>query len=330
MVEKILILPILGGFFISLFSLPFWIKRAKRANLVGRDIHKLDKREVAEAGGISVLIGFVLGVLSYIAIRTFILNYTETTIEIFALLCTILIVGFIGFIDDVVGWKIGLGKKTRILLLIFAAVPLMVINAGQSMMIGVELGLFYPLLFIPLGIVGAAATFNFIAGYNGLETSQGIIILSALALVTGLKGNSWLSLICFIMVACLIAFYLFNKWPARVFPGDVLTYSVGALIAIIAILGNVEKIAVFFFIPYILETILKVRGGLKKESFGKLEEDGSLSLRYSKFYGLEHIAIYLLKKYNEKATEINVVRLINLFQLGIIILGLFLFKGGLF
>ena len=150
MVEKILILPILGGFFISLFSLPFWIKRAKRANLVGRDIHKLDKREVAEAGGISVLIGFVLGVLSYIAIRTFILNYTETTIEIFALLCTILIVGFIGFIDDVVGWKIGLGKKTRILLLIFAAVPLMVINAGQSMMIGVELGLFYPLLFIPL------------------------------------------------------------------------------------------------------------------------------------------------------------------------------------
>ena len=64
------------------------------------------------------------------------------------------------------------------------------------------------------------------------------------------------------MVGALIGFYIYNKFPAKVFPGDILTYSVGALIAGMAILGNFEKIAVFVFIPYIIETILKSRGKL--------------------------------------------------------------------
>jgi len=330
MVENVLFAPILFGFLASLLSIPIWIKRAKKADLVGKDMHKLDKKDVVEAGGISVLFGFVLGVLSYVAINTFILKTDTTTVEIFTLLSSILIIGFIGFVDDILGWRIGLTRKVRILFLILAAIPLMVINAGESITLGVEIGLLYPLFFIPLGIVGAAATFNFIAGYNGLESSQGILILSALALVTWLTGNSWLSIICLIMVVCLLAFYIFNKYPAKVFPGDVLTYPVGALIAIVAILGNIEKIAVFFFIPYIIETGLKVRGNVRKQSFAKLKEDGSLDVPYEKFYGIEHIAIYFLKKIKDKVSERDVVYLINLFQLLVILAGFILFRGVLF
>ena len=129
------------------------------------------------------------------------------------------------------------------------------------------------------------------------------------------------------MVASLLSFYLFNKYPAKVFPGDVLTYSIGSMIALITILGNIEKIAVFFFIPYILETGLKARGKLKKESFAKVKEDGSLDMPYEKIYGLEHLAIYLLKKMKRsgKVYEKEVVYLINLFQITIILLGFVLF-----
>ena len=234
------------------------------------DMHKLkNPKNVAGSGGLIVILGFVIGVLSYIAIKTFILRTNITTVEIFALLTTTLIAGFVGFIDDIFGWiRGGLSVKFRIVLLLFASIPLMVINAGTSEMIGINFGLLYPIFFIPLGIIGASTTFNFIAGYNGLETSQGILILSALALVAWLIGSSWLSLICLVMVSCLIAFYVFNKYPAKIFPGNILTYSTGALIAIVAILGNIEKIAVFFFIPYIIETGLKLRGRLKKYSFG--------------------------------------------------------------
>jgi hypothetical protein len=63
-----------------------------------------------------------------------------------------------------------------------------------------------------------------------------------------------------------------------------------------AILGNMEKIAIFFFIPYIVEVILKSRGRLKKESFAKPNKDNSLEMPYNKIYGLEHFAIWALKK----------------------------------
>lgn len=329
--EPLLILPLLVGFFLTLFFVPIWIKRAKNAGFVGKDIHKIQKKDVAEIGGISTLIGFILGVLFYVAIKTFYFKTTENLIEIFALLNVILMASFIGLSDDILGWKIGLNKKVRIFLLIFASIPLIVINAGESEMIGIEFGLIYPLFFIPLGVVGASATYNFLAGVNGLEASQGILILSALSLAAWLSGNSWLSLISLIMVFCLSAFHIYNKYPAEIFPGDTMTYSIGAIIGSIAILGNIEKIAVFFFIPYIIETVLKVRGKLKKESFLKLEKDGSLEMPYEKVYSLTHLSLFILKKIkpNKKVYEKEIVWLINFFQIVIIILGFVLFGKGL-
>jgi UDP-N-acetylglucosamine--dolichyl-phosphate N-acetylglucosaminephosphotransferase len=323
--DVLIIITIVISFLCSFLVLPLWIKKAKKIKLVGRDIHKTKETFIAEAGGINVLLGFVLGVLFYIAVNTFYFKSMEYVTEIFALLCSVLIISFISLIDDIMGWKIGLSRKSRLILTLLSAIPLMVINAGESSMLNIELGLLYPLLLIPLGIVATSTTFNFIAGYNGLESSQGILILSALGIVTYITGNSWLSVIAFCMVASLIAFYFFNKFPAKVFPGDSLTYPVGAMIGIIAILGNIEKIAVFFFIPYIIEVILKSRGKLKKESFAKLNKDQSLNLPYKKIYGIEHFMIYLISKIKSKVYERDVVYAINLFQIIIILLGVLLF-----
>ncbi|VVB82174.1 Phospho-N-acetylmuramoyl-pentapeptide-transferase [uncultured archaeon] len=330
--ELRLLIPIILGFLATFLSLPVWIKRAKQVGLAGKDMNKNSKEELAEAGGICVVMGFILGILVYIAIKTFFFKSNDNVIEIFSLLSTILIISFIGFTDDILGWKIGLTKSVRILLLIFASFPLIVINSGQFQLMGISVGLIYPLFIVPLAIVGASSTFNFLAGYNGLETSQGILILSALSIIAFLNGNSWISMVGFIIVACLIAFYLFNKYPAKIFPGDILTYSVGALIAIIAILAKIELIAFFFFIPYILETILKIRGKLKKESFAKVNSDDSLEMPYEKVYGLEHLAILILKKIkpSKKVYEKDVVYLINLFQILIISLGFIIFRGQIF
>ena len=66
---------------------------------------------------------------------------------------------------------------------------------------------------------------------------------------------------------------------------------------------------------------------MKKQSFGKPNEDGSLEMPYEKIYGLEHLAIYILKKIkpSKKVYENDVVSLINLFQIIIIIIGFVLF-----
>ncbi|MEA3414262.1 MAG: glycosyl transferase family 4 [Nanoarchaeota archaeon] len=312
------------SFLITIFVVPIWIRRAKAENMVGRDIHKKGKPKVAEGGGIVVLIGFVVSIMAYIGIRTFIFQDQTHLIEIFGLLGVLLLASIVGIFDDLLGWKRGLSQRARLVLIFFSAVPLMVLGAGDFSILGYQIGILYPLILIPLGIIGATTTFNFLAGYNGLETSQGIILLSGLTIVTFITGNWWLSLISACMIAALIAFYFFNKYPAKVFPGDILTYSVGALIACIAILGNIELIALFFFIPYLLEILLKLRGKLKKQSFGKLEKDGSLSIKEG-IYGLEHLAIWFLKKIKGKAYEWEVPIVINVFQILVIVLGLIWF-----
>jgi len=327
--NPLLLIAILTSFFCTFLAMPFWIRKAKEYGLVWEDVHKQSQsKNISGSGGVVLIFGFTLGVLLYIAINTFYFNSTENLIEIFVLLSSLFLVSGIALIDDLFGWQHGgLSKRARIIFVIFAAIPLMVINAGESSMMGIEFGIFYPLLLIPLGILGATTTFNFLAGYNGLEAGQGIIILSALSIVTYLTGNSWLSVIGLCMVASLFAFYIFNHYPAKVFPGDVLTYSVGALIAIMAILGNIEKIALFFFIPYFIEVGLKVRGKLEKQSFGKLNNTGGIELPYKKIYGLEHLSILLLKKIkpNKKVQEKEIVWLIHVFQIVIIILGFLLF-----
>ncbi len=330
-----LIIPILISFFVALFLLPRWIERAKKFGLVGTDMNKYKGNGVAEAGGIVVVTGFVLGILFYVAIETFYIKSTIHLIEIFALLSSILMLSLIGLIDGLLGWKVGLTKRFRIFACVLAAIPLIVINAGQDSItlpfLGlVNLGLIYPIILVPLGIAATSTTFNFLAGFNGLEAGQGIIIIGALSMVAYFTGNSWLALIGLCMIVALFAFLFYNFFPARVFPGDVLTYPLGGLIAIMAILGNFEKIAVFFFIPNIIEVVLKGSGKFVKQSFGKPMKDGSLELRYNKIYGLEHLSIYIMKKIGISPTEKRVVYSIWAFQIVIVLLGFMIFKKGIF
>ena len=333
--EPILILPLLVSFLVCFLMIPSWIKRAKKAGLEGKDMNKYNGPKVAEAGGVIVVTGFIIGVLIYVALRTFYFKETGDLIKIFALLCSVIIIAFIGMIDDILGWKIGLSKKIRLILVLFGAIPLIVINAGHPTvafpLIGeVSLGWIYSLIFIPLVIVGTSTTFNFLAGFNGLEAGQGIIILSFMSLIAYLTGSSWLAVIGMIMVFSLMAFYYYNKVPAKIFPGDVLTYPVGAMIGIMAILGNFERIALVIFIPYILEVILKCRGKLNKESFAVPQKDGTIKMPYEKIYGLTHLAVAILKRFKKDVREKDVVYLILLFQIAICVLSLMIFRGALF
>tara|TARA_Y100000034_G_scaffold136953_1_gene217553 strand:- start:9545 stop:10558 length:1014 start_codon:yes stop_codon:yes gene_type:complete len=336
--EIILFSSIFISFLLTLLTLPKWIKKSKQAGLLWEDMNKPGHpKNVPSSGGVVVVLSFIIGVLSYIAIRTFFIDSINgITLEIFALISVILILAIIGLADDLLGWRHeGLSKRFRIFLALMAAIPLIVINAGVSSMnfpfLGIiEFGLIYPLILIPLGIAGATISYNFLAGFNGLESGQGIIILSFLSLISYITGSAWLALIGLIMVSSLIVFYIYNKYPAKVFPGDSLTWAIGALIAIMAILGNFEKIAVFIFIPYFLETILKLRGKLKRQSFAKPNKDGSLELSYNKIYGLTHLSLFILKKFKKKVYEKDVTYLIFMFQIIICLFALIIFRRTLF
>ena len=334
MIELLTLLSLAISFLLTFFTLPFWIRKAKQVGLIWEDMNKPGHpKNVAGSGGIVVVLSFMIGLLYYVAVRTFITKAPDdVSMKIFSLLRVVLFLTVIGIIDDLFGWKHGgLSQRTRWFLVFVASIPLVVINAGSStinfpLFGSISLGLLYPLILVPLGVAGATTTYNSLAGFNGLEAGQGILILGFLSYVAFITGSPWLCLTGLIMVAALIGFYFYNKYPAKVFPGDSLTWTIGALIAGIAILGDFESIAVFIFIPYILEAILKLRGGLVKQSFARPKKDGSLEVPYKKFYGLEHIAVYVLKKIkpNKKVYEKDVVYLIHAFQLLFIIIAFFI------
>lgn len=314
------------SFLVTLIITPYWIKRAKDHGLVGEDMHK-PGRKIAELGGLCVMTGFLAGLLYYVAIDVFVYGNATYARYIFAGISSVLIATIIGLTDDILGWKIGLRQYQKVILTIAIVFPMMVVNAGHSIIAipffgRYDVGLLFPLVFVPLGIVGASNAFNMIAGYNGLEAGLGIIILSTLGYITWINHIGWVAAIAFCMVAALLAFLIFNKYPARIFPGDTLTYSVGALIAIVAILGNVEKFALILFIPYFIELVLKARGKMQKESFGKVMSEGTLAKPYSKYYGIEHIAIDVTKKITGRAYEYEVVLLIWGFEVLMAIIAL--------
>jgi UDP-N-acetylglucosamine--dolichyl-phosphate N-acetylglucosaminephosphotransferase len=97
-----------------------------------------------------------------------------------------------------------------------------------------------------------------------------------------------------------------------VFPGNSFTYAIGALIATLAILGNMEKIALWLFIPYFLEILLYLKARVVDkmgdvQAFAKPNKDGSLELPYKHIYDTTHIAIWVLKRVKEKVYERDVV-----------------------
>jgi len=336
--EWILFISIVVSLILTIIFTPKWIKNCKRVGLLWEDMNKVGHpKNVASSGGIVVVMAFIFGVLSYIAIRKFIFNDIDgINISIFALLTVISILAIVGLTDDLLGWKHGgLSARFRIILALAAAIPLIVINAGDHVIFipflgSVNLGILYSLVLIPIGIAGATTTYNMLAGFNGLESGMGIIILGFLSFIAYVTGNSWLALVGLCMVAALIGFYFYNKYPAKVFPGDILTYSVGALIAIMAILGNFEKIAIFIFIPYIIEVVLKLRGKLKKQSFGIPQKDGSLKMPYDKIYGLTHLSIFILNKFKKKVYEKDVVYFIFSIEIIICLLALIIFRNNIF
>jgi len=307
---------------VALFVTPFWIRKTKFFGLVSKDMHKKNKK-TSDLGGLCVIAGFLAGVLFFIGYDVFINQSSASIGYLFAALCSVLIAALLGFSDDILGWKIGLKQWHKVILSVSAAIPIMVINAGESVIhipFEINLGILFPLVIVPLAIVGASNGFNMIGGFNGLEAGMGILILSTLGYMSYVRDYTVAAVLAFTMVSALIGFLVFNWYPATIFPGNIMTYGVGTLIAIVAILGNIEKYGLLLFIPYLLQFALKARGRMQKESFGKLQA-GYLRNRYKKWYGLEHVAISLW----HSATEQKVVLSLLAFEGFFILIALSIF-----
>ncbi|MFH1285679.1 MAG: hypothetical protein ABIH99_03795 [Candidatus Micrarchaeota archaeon] len=298
---------LLAVFFISFLMVfvftPLLIRKLRNMKMLSADMNKKSKPMLPKMGGITIMLGFILATL--VSLQLYPAMAVPTML---ASICTISLIAFLGMMDDVLSIR----DLYRVVLPTFAALPLMAVSAGTSWitlpfigvvklvvgplsipLIGTIASLnLYALLLIPIGVVACSNLVNMLAGFNGLEVGSGAVISLSLLLFillnpvqTGSTVEAAI-LLTALLGAC-IAFLFYNWHPAKLFPGNITTYVIGAVLVCAVVIGNMERVGVIALIPQIIEFFLKARGFFKAENFGE-ERKGRLYYE-GKVYSLTHL-----------------------------------------
>lgn len=146
-----------------------------------------------------------------------------------------------------------------------------------------DLGIFY-IPFVAFVIVGTSNAVNLTDGLDGLAI--GPIIMSSMAftilayiaghaeisrylLVLNVKGSGELTIFCAAMVGAGVVFLWFNTFPAQVFMGDIGSLSLGAALALVAIITKNELVLVIVGGVFVLETVSVILQVISFQTSGK-------------------------------------------------------------
>eukprot|EP00759_Apiculatamorpha_spiralis_P005276 PhF_6_TR13207/c0_g1_i1/m.20869/K01001/ALG7; UDP-N-acetylglucosamine--dolichyl-phosphate N-acetylglucosaminephosphotransferase len=260
----------------------------KNRGIFGIDINKITEekmdefRKLRQTSSVAVVVkddrfknllvpesaGIVVGFCYVSAVLLCMLLCSVPLREFNAAICSIVLMLLLGFVDDVldVRWRY------KIVLSLFATIPLVITYEGSTSVLlpipirgvlglgtSLNLGLLY-LLALSLICVFCTNSINILAGINGLEAGQTLIIGISIAihnviqLYQGLDvEENKVSLILIVpFVAVVLALLRYNWYPSRVFVGDSFTYFSGMVLAVTSIAGHFTKTLMLFFIPQLL------------------------------------------------------------------------------
>ena len=263
------------GFLGTYYMIPVFKVMTYNKGLFGVDINKCanykdkndpDRKEIPESLGI--VPGFVFLAVSITSQLFMKLSLLEQ-LEFNAALLSICFMVLLGFSDDV----LDLRWRYKLFLPLVASLPIIFAYGGAtnivfpqfiSNIIGIkilELGILFKIYMCMLAIF-CTNSINILAGINGLEVGQSLIIAATIILYNFIeiidKGeeklfeNVFSLSIVLPFFFCSLALFIFNKFPSQVFIGDTYCYFAGMTFACAGILGHFSKTLLFFFIPQIL------------------------------------------------------------------------------
>lgn len=233
-------------FLVTFISTPIIGKVMRRHGITGKDVHKLSETDVPEMCGLAILLGLTIGaVCSIVFLPNAILDTT-------AFIGTVLIAGGMGVVDDLRP----LSARVKPLLTAVACVPILLLGTFDPRptipLLGtVRLTVVYPFL-IPLAIAVTSNGVNMMDVMNGSMSGTVGIISIAITAVLLVSGDVNTAALAAGLLAAVLAFHCFNRFPARVFSGDTGSLSVGAALGALAILGKIETVMIVALIPHIM------------------------------------------------------------------------------
>ena len=235
------------AFVVTYLTIPPLAALLKRRSIVGIDIHKLDRPKIPEMCGLSVIAGIAASMLSLELLG-------GLSREIVAFLATVLIAGAIGAIDDIRP----LGPKLKPALTALAAIPILLLGTYNPHPVFPLVGAFrltiiYPVLIL-FAIAVPANAVNMLDVFNGSMSGTLTIVSLTLAVVLAVSGKTTAVGLALALFGSLLAFYLFNRYPARVFGGDTGSLAVGAAVGALAVIGRIELVTIVAIAPYIMNS----------------------------------------------------------------------------
>ena len=274
MMTSLLITLLLGKWIISKLQ-QYQIGQVIRSD--GPESHQ-DKEGTPTMGGVLILFAFFTSVIIWGDWRNPFL---------WIVIVTALLFSSIGFIDDYLKIKKqnsdGLSRRQKILAQSISTILICIwLLSLNSKTIGAELLIpFFKDLVIPLNafgflivgwfaIVGGSNSVNLTDGLDGLAIMPVILISGALAVFAYIGGNynfsAYLNMpfmpgtgevfvICAALIGSGFGFLWFNTYPAEIFMGDIGSLSLGAILAVIAIIVHQEILLILMGGIFVAETL---------------------------------------------------------------------------
>jgi len=265
------ILPCIISFVVCVILCPLlipFLKKLKFGQYVredGPESH-LKKRGTPTMGGIIIVLSIAITSLLYIK------DYPDIVPVLFATIGF----GIIGFMDDyikvVMKRSLGLRAWQKLLgqILVTAIFGYYMINftdVGTSMLIPFSGGryldvsyMFIPMLFIV--VLGTVNGSNFTDGLDGLESSVTVLIATFFTVVAiAAEGgytylnNIEISPVTGAVAGSLLAFLLYNVYPAKVFMGDTGSLALGGFVATTAYMLQMPLFILLIGFIYLVEVV---------------------------------------------------------------------------
>jgi phospho-N-acetylmuramoyl-pentapeptide-transferase len=180
--------------------------------------------------------------------------------------------GLLGALDDLTGVRrMPTGMLARYKFLwqtIFAAITALalhfVLDLRSVALPGVAEKIDIGLWYIPIAmfiIVSESNAVNLTDGLDALAGSLAAVAFAAYGVIAFLQGQVWLVAFDFTVVGAIFAFLWYNAYPADLFMGDIGSLSLGATLAVVALMTGqwlLLPIVGFMFVAVALSVVLQV------------------------------------------------------------------------
>lgn len=265
--------------FISIIVvMPSIIRMLRENGIVARDMYKPDFPEIAVNGGLIILL---VALLSLSIISLFYCNYILPSNYVIIMVVTLF--ALFGILDDMVN----IGRPAKLILLYYCSYSLIscaTVTLVYVPFIGtVDMGIFYLQLILPLYVPVVANLVNMHSGFNGMAPGLSLIILITLILKTIANGAIMDILFIVSLTGALAAYWFYEKYPARIFWGNIGALSIGAAIGATIVLEGFIFSGFVILIPHVVNFLLYIYWRLKTSKypiakFGTIRDDGTLNV----------------------------------------------------